>query len=375
MKILYCIPRTVNSGGMERIVSLKANWLAQHNNNVILVTTDQKKESEDFFKLDESIKRYDLELFYNQDSKGNIFFNFLKRRRKLKKHKKFLEKIINTEQPDIVISTFGREEKFLYKIKSPCKKVVEIHFCKNRRNLFQVNFIKKLYYKYVTVLDNFLVKKYDKFICLTNEDKKYWKKVKNITVIPNFINKENNDISKLDKKNIIAVGRLEYQKGYDRMIKAWEIVNTKHPDWKLNIYGDGPLKSQLSNLICEKKLEGKVILNEPKKNIYDEFLNHSALILTSHFEGLPLVLIEAMSYGLPIISFDCQCGPKDIIEQGKNGYLVENGNIELFAQAIIKIIEDKKLRNEIGQNGYQKSVIYNQDEIMKEWMKMFKQLI
>ena len=373
MKIIYCLAGTYNSGGMERIVVNKANWLSLHGYDVIIVTTEQRGRS-DYFPLNKNIRRIDLDIFYSDTNSFGILKKGFARQRLMRKHKSALTRVIQSVKPDIVISTFGNEVGFLPSIKDGSLKIAEIHFSRWYRLQLNRIGIWRFIDKYLTYTDYQILKKYDQFICLTQEDRKNWGTLDNISVIPNFIERSNIGFANLDSKSMIAVGRMSYQKGYERLIAAWAIVAKSHPDWYLNIFGSGELKEYLEMKISEEKLADTIKIHSPSPNIMSEYINNSALVMSSRYEGLPMVLLEAMSVGLPLISFDCQCGPRDVIIPDYNGILVEEGNITDLANGIIKIIEDPSLRKKMGQKSLTKSSGFEKDIIMKQWDKLFHSL-
>lgn len=373
MKIIYCLAGTFNSGGMERIVIKKANWLAKNGHDVTIVTTDQNSRS-DYFKL-VNVKRIDLDILYSRNQSLNPFIKYIKRRYKIYRHKKMLSSYLKSEHADIVISTFGNEVEFLTKIKDGSKKIAEIHFSRWFRMQFNRKGIWKFIDRYLTYKDYKALREYDKFVCLTHEDCNNWENLPNIEVIPNFIDTISLTPAKLENESLIAVGRLTYQKGYDSMIKAWRIVSQEYPQWKLNIYGEGELYNYLNGLIEQLGLTESIRINNPINDIEDEYKNHSGLILTSHYEGLPMVILEAMSKGLPIVSYACQCGPRDMIKNGVNGFLVEEGNVSLLADTIKHIISSKDLRQKLGKNSLEFAAEYLDSKIMPLWEDLFKRAL
>lgn len=373
MKILYCLAGTFNSGGMERIVVNKANWLAEHGCEVTIITTEQNGRP-NFFPLEEGIRRCDLDINYSETNSFGVIKKFFARQKLIRRHRKGLTRIINELKPDIVISTFGNEVSFLPEIKDGSKKIAEIHFSRWYRLQLNRKGIWRIIDKFLTCSDYRVLKKYDKFICLTKEDKYNWGSISNVEVIPNFID-NNSERASLVSKSMIAVGRLSYQKGYERLISAWKLVSEKYPDWTLNIFGGGELKEVLEQQIAEDRLSDKVIIHAPSKQIIEEYKNNSALVLSSRYEGLPMVLLEAMSVGLPLISFACQCGPKDVIKQDVNGFLVEDGDIQGLADAIIKIVEDPLLRKQMGVNSLKESMSYQKETIMQQWVELFNSIL
>lgn len=372
-RIVYCLAGTFNSGGMERIVINKANWLVNHGHDVFIVTTEQNGRP-DFFHVDNKIQRIDLNILYSQTNSFSLLKKAKARRKRIKLHYQKLEKILRDLHPDIVVSTFGNEVGFLPSIKDGSRKVAEIHFSRWYRMQLNRKGIWSLIDRYLTRKDYEILRHYDKFVCLTNEDRKNWTGLNQVEVIPNFIEQTESSPASLDSKSMIAVGRMSYQKGYNRMIEAWRLVADKYPDWKLNIFGGGELKENLEMQIKMSDLSEVVKLHEPSSEIMSEYKKNSALLLSSHYEGLPMVLLEAMSVGLPLISYDCQCGPKDIIDHNENGILIKDGDIRGLADAIIRIIEEPDFRKRLGKNAFDRSQLYAKDEIMNRWVKLFEGL-
>ena len=218
------------------------------------------------------------------------------------------------------------------------------------------------------------VQQLDKFVVLTHEDAAYWKGLSNLTVIPNPITIEQGIYSDCTSRQVIAVGRYTYQKGFDLLIPAWKIVNENHPDWTLNIYGGGD-KEDLQQMIDNLGLSSTLKLNDPVSQIREKYQQSSIFVLSSRFEGLPLVLMEAMSCRLPSVSFTCPCGPKDIIHDGEDGILCENGNIESLAAGICQLIEDEQLRKEMGKKAAQNIQKFAINRIMQQWDYLFQDLV
>lgn len=373
MRIVYCLAGLFNSGGMERIVTTKANYLARLGHKVTIVTTEQKNRAF-FFPLNESVDIIDLNINYSDDVKKNILSKgicFLCRRHW---HRKRLTEYLFSSSPDITISTFGAEASFLYKIQDGSKKILEIHFSK----YFRYQYERKGFWRLVDIFrsrqDAKMIPYYDKFVVLTNEDRNYWGDFPNIEVIPNFITSIPDMTSELKNKVCLAVGRLSYQKGFDRLIKAWHIVHGKFPDWKLQIYGSGELYEALQKMIAEDGLTECIQINPPTSQIGLIYQKASVFLLSSHYEGLPMVLLEAFSYGVPVVSFACKCGPKDLIQDGVNGFLIPEGDIDSFADKVSMILGDEMLRKHFGDAAYLSAKRYTEDEIMSQWIHLFEAL-
>lgn len=374
MKIVYCLAGTFNSGGMERIVISKANYLATHGYEVVILTTEQKKRPH-FFYINPLIKVYDLGINYSDDANKNIFLKLLFFFIRRWKHKRKLIDYLRLISPDITISTFGNEVTFLHTIPDGSKKILEIHFSK----YFRTQLNRSGLWRFVDILrskhDERLVACYDKFVVLTQEDKTYWKNVSNIVVIPNFISHMPEHCSDSSNKICLAVGRLSYQKSFDRLFEVWKIVHERFPDWQLQIYGSGELYNELQTLIRDFHLQNVVKINPPTSHIGSVYMTSSIYLLSSHYEGLPMVMLEAFSYGIPVVSFACKCGPRDLIKDGFNGYLLPDGDITGFADKVMQLISNEEMRKRMGYNAHNcVSQEYTEDKIMNKWISLFHNL-
>lgn len=374
MKILYSIAGTYNSGGMERVLANKANWLVAHGHEVIIVTTDQRGESP-YFPLDARIKCYDLAINYEENN-GKTFLNKLIHYPfKQWKHKARLTALLKELRPDIVISMFCNDASFIPSIKDGSKKILEIHFSRFKRLQYGRKGLWRLadWWRYKT--DAKVVSRFDKFVVLTHEDKEYWGNLRNMCVIPNARTFEANQPATLEAKKVVAVGRLNHQKGFDRLIDAWSIVDNVVSGWKLQIVGDGELREQLQYNIRELGLSNQINIGRAEKDMVSVYKDASILAMSSRYEGLPMVLLEAQAAGLPIVSFDCKCGPKDVIENGVDGFLVEDGDIEQLAQKLVVLMQDANLRKQMGSAAYAHSERYSEERIMKQWTDLFDEVM
>lgn len=376
--IAYCIPSLNHSGGMERVLTTKANYLADIlNYDVSIIITDDKG-SEPYFSLSDKVQVVQLDVNIDKLWKYPIWKRLYLYRKKMGLYKQRLEKCLNQLQPDITISLLRREINFLCDIKDGSAKVGEIHFGRYKYREANFGFLPGFVNQWITnrwmaQLDK-KVKQLDRFVVLTHEDATYWKGLSNLTVIPNPITIEQGTVSDCTSQQVIAVGRYTYQKGFDLLIPAWQIVHEKHPDWMLYIYGGGN-KEDLRPMVEKLGLSNTIILNGPVSQIREKYLESSIFVLSSRFEGLPLVLMEAMSCGLPPVSFTCPCGPKDIIHDGEDGILCENGNVKSLAEGICRLIEDERLRREMGQKAAHSIQRFTIDNIMHQWDQLFQGLL
>lgn len=374
MRIVFCILGTFNSGGMERVLSNKANFLSSHGYDIKIITTDQQNRPS-YFDFNPSIEHFDLQINYTSNNSNNPLLKTITYLKKNHQHKKKLNQLLLELKADIVISMFDNDYNFLYSINDGSKKILEIHFSRFKKLQYGRTGIWKLINQYRNKKELAFVKKYDRFVVLTNEDKSYWGSLKNIMVIPNASENVSGEQASLLNKQAIAIGRLDYQKGFDRLISIWAKINKLYPDWNLKIYGHGPLQDEFDSLIYKLNLQNTVSIHTPVKNIKEIYLNSSMLLLTSRYEGLPMVLLEAQSYGLPMVSFACQCGPRDIIKPGINGYLIEGENENEFISAVTQLLENESLRQQMGHNSMIMSEKFKEKEVMEKWTKLFDELV
>lgn len=359
---------------MERVLSNKVNFLVAHGYDIIVITTDQRNQKS-FFSLDSRVKCYDLNINYEENNGKSFFNKLLHYPIKQYKHKKRLSALLKQLKPDITVSMFCNEVSFLPEIQDGSKKVLEIHFCRFKRLQYNRKGLWRLADTWRSRDEQKIVSHYDRFVTLTNEDNKYWGNIANSLVIPNAQTFRCADRAVLNQKKVIAVGRYTYQKGFDLLIHAWKIVAQQRPDWKLSIVGDGELREYLDNLIKEEQLQHSVELSPVTTNIEQIYKDASILVMSSRYEGFGMVLLEAQTVGLPTISFDCKCGPSEIIVNGENGYLIEEGDIEGMAQRVLQLIENEALRKRMGENAYNNALRFSEDVVMSKWERLFKEVV
>ena len=455
MKIMYCIRGLHNSGGMERVLSVKANLLASRGHEVSIVVL-RLKGRKPFFPIDPSVNIVDLSAPYlslpghsssasaTSDSprttvssavgstsvpstesastessaspvssavgnaanpascsartEGIASVPSTMASERLKGSvRKRLSRVVEMLDPDVCVSLCGPEVRILPAVAGgrPC--VAEYHFSHDK---FYRKYGGIFMYPYAWLRTHMLeraVSEYDCMVTLTEHDLPIWKRhCRRVERIFNPVTTPPGQVSRLAEKRMIAVGRLEDQKNFKDLVSAWSIVAERCPDWRLEIFGEGKLEHALRSQIARLGLTGSVILRGVVKDIASEYSNSSALLMTSLHEGFPLALVEASSFGLPLISYDCPTGPSEIIVDAgdggdagnvpaatldqaagntPNGYLVPVGDVRTLADRICRIASDDNLRLRLGAASKASSRRFTPETIISAWEHLFSSLL
>lgn len=379
IKLAYCIPALYNISGMEKTVTTKANYFAETLGYEVFIIITDGKDREPAFELSKKIKVINLNVNYDNIWKYSFFKKFFTYLIKQQIFKRRLKSLLKTIKPDITISMLRREINFITKINDGSKKIGELHFNKNNYRDFDATgksfkFLRILFAKLwmKQLISN--LKRLDKFVVLSYEDKAKWHELDNVTVIYNPIDIIPDETSDCNSRKVIAVGRIVWQKGFDMLLDSWKIVSARHPDWTLTIYGSGD-KSTLQEQAKVNGICGSCFFEEPVLNLDEKFRESSIFAFSSRFEGFGMVITEAMASGIPPVAFACPCGPKDIIEDGKNGLLVELGDIEGLADKICYLIENSDVRKTFGKAARIRSEIFKIETIALQWDTLFKELL
>ena len=379
MKIVYCTDSICYPGGIQRVTIAKANALADIDGNEVWIVVTDNKRPMPVLPISEKVHLIDLDINYFEDdwkSRLHVLKGIFVKRRE---HQHRLKELLVSILPNVVISTGTSEKNFLprLKITSHPLFVREIHCTANYRQLVANGWFDKLSAMVGDFVDyRIFIKGYDKIVVLTDEDKElHWKDNDKVIVIPNPLTVQHKKRSILTNKTVITAGRLVAQKNFFSLLRAWAIVHQSHPDWRLEIWGEGNLKAELQCQIDLEGLRGNVQLMGYTDDIISKFAEASLFVCSSLFEGLPLVFVEAMSCGLPVVSNSCPCGPKEIITENKDGFLVPIGDEQTMAERITYLIEHLDSRLTMGREALYKSKQYSIDNIISKWMVLFSDLL
>ena len=378
MKIAYIYSTMAATGGTERMITEKANYLSErYGYDVTIITCYQLAHEDNFFKISEKVKQINLEIPFFSQYKYKYPKRLLVKWQMNKLLKKSINEAVKQVDPDILIGVSRFKANYISTIKCRAKKIIECHESKYNTKydasekhsvpvrLF-LNIYRRIYFRAIE-------RNADAVITLTKKDKLLWKRAKYVVVIPNFSTMFISNISDCTPKRVIAIGRLTWEKGFGRLIEAWSIVCSKHTDWHLDIYGQGSMYDTLNTLTNTYKAHNLTFHNYTS-NISQEYANSSICAVTSYFEGFSLVLLEAMRHGVPCVAFDCPFGPRSIIDDASNGFLVYDGEIKLFAERLCRLIEDEDLRKQFSKNAIEKAKLFDTDIVTNQWKTLFKEL-
>ena len=350
--ILFTIP-TLGAGGAERVLIRLLNYWAEHTSWELILLTHDPMHQEPFYSIHESIQLVRTGA-WNGIKKGLIPFH--------------IHRAVKKFQPDLIVS-FIFVNNLLTLLgnifsKTPC--IISERLTPSFFHKSILQFLRDKLYKHAHLI--------------TTQTKRAQEMLpdflrRKTVVIPNPVDVEDLEIQNSVSKTIIAVGRLHAQKGFDVLIEAFAKVASIYSDWQLELWGDGPQRDMLHTLIRSKNLEGQIMLKGTTQNILQEMAHAEFFVLSSRWEGIPNVLCEAMALGMPVIATDCPTGPRELITDGEDGLLVPVGDVGAMANAIVKLIQDKELRQQLGAKAKTKMKQYDTATIAKLWAREFDKVL
>ncbi len=352
MKILFFIG-SLQSGGAERVaVRLTDAFTEELKWDTTLVTGDFI--SNDFYRC-RSARRYSLEFDYEKSNLRSEQFN------RVRKVRNYIKK----EGPDLLV--FSSIDFSLRGLFSTLGLKVPKIICEHN-NYFAVTNVKK------RLIRNTLYPMADRVFLLTSRDiDNYPGNVrKKVRVVPNPLGVEGEYVQRTFQKKLLAVGRLTEQKAFHRMLS---VVSQLPEEYSLQIVGEGPLEEELKKLCKEMKLDSRVSFEGRSDNVPDYYRAASLLLMTSLFEGLPMVIAEANAHALPVISYDCETGPREMIRDSESGFVVADDNSQQMVEKILTLERDPELYKTMCDNAYEQSKQFSIENTLLNWKKEIGELV
>lgn len=346
-KVLFLVNSLKFRSGIERVACNLANELVKTNNFDVTVINRNTDKNSVAYELNDSVKVEALQ--------GNLFSFYIK-----------LKKIIEKNNYDyIVVHNMGKLTLFTALLLPRIKgKVVSLEHVAFISRPFLIRKLSALIYP----------KAVNYVVTLTKNDLQSYSFVKRKVCIPNasYLNAKAKAKAKVsENKKIVAVGRYNFQKNYKDLLKIWSNLYKEFPDWVLEIYGEGEQKEGLLQLKKTYDLDN-IYLKDVTSDIISVYKSSSIYVMTSIFEGLPMVLIEAQQFALPIISYDCPYGPSEVINHELNGFLVKLGDVDDFSNKLRVLMKSEEKINEFSLNSLKASKRFDPITINKMWMDLFR---
>lgn len=356
MKLLYITNGINGSGGLERVLSVKASLLAEEFGYDITILSLNDAHLHPFYEYSTKIEMRSIPVG------GNPLAY-------LSSYRKGLQEAVNEIQPDIIsVCDDGLKGFFVPDlIKTSAKIIYERHAS------IALNTGTSLKGRLTAALMRKEVAKFARFIVLTPGNIKEWNHP-NVMAIPNPLSFESCTENALDQKRVIAVGSHSRNKGYDLLLNIWKNIEPDFPGWQLEIFGRADREQTYTRIAEELRLK-TVKFHAPVPAIQQEYENSSILVLPSRSEGFGMVLIEAMACGVPCVAFNCPSGPGDIVSDGEDGYLIPALDTENFEKKLRRLMHDDGLRQSMGKTARKNSERYGAREIVQQWDQLFKSIL
>lgn len=378
LKLVYCTPALYMAGGVERVLTLKANYFAEHFGYDITIILTEGKDKPLFYPLSDKIKVINLDIGFEELWTCSLVKKVFVYLGKQRRFRRLLKEELMRLHADITVSMMRREINFICKIPDGSKKMGELHINRaNYRNFDTegAGLLKRLFAKLWSGSLLSHLKKLDKLVVLTDKDREAWVELTNVTTIPDPLSFTPSMVSPLTEKRLVAIARYSHEKGIDLLLQAWAVVDKRDAEWRLDVYGDGD-REVYERLIEQLGIDRDRCLLHPRTNDVERVYRDSSLfVLSSRFEGFGMVITEAMACGLPVVAFDCPWGPRSIITDGEDGLLAENGNVQDLAEKLLLLMSDDSLRRQMGTAALTNVQRFSMDAIAGKWNTLFDEVL
>ena len=337
------------SGGIERVLSVQANYWSKVKKYEVCIITWDADEQISFYPLDSNVFIRNIKVGVRKKIIDRIpGISFL---RYLNQAKELFQVAIKEEKPDVIVSMMqGIDCYFLSSVAGGIPIIGVNHITlKMRLGKFESKFICKVKKQLIFYLKMKLFRQYN----------------------PLSFDGLSVDFKRSRKKHIIMVGRIDYLKGQDRLLHIWSRLAFNYPDWKLILVGDGDNINVLMEMIEKMKLQDRVDIIKKSNNIPALLMNASISAFTSRVESFGMVILESFSCGLPVIAYDCENGPRDLIKDGYNGFLIKDNNVEDYCMKLQYLMNSEDVRKQMGKNALSSTSVFSIDNVMNKWDDLF----
>lgn len=381
-KLAFLCNNMKSTNGVERVLSQRLSLLAESGMYEVYLITYNQYGAPFSFPISDKVHYIDLATRYIERCSYHGLFQYFDRYVSRKIFIRLFHHCVERINPDVVtcVDMHLADLEAVLSLKNYVVKVVECHCglsayfedLEKIENKYKRNRERTLKHKLIRAIG-----KFDRIVVMTEDEREMWHLGDKVVFIPNMLVSYPEDFSgcTIAHNRVISVGRYAYQKGYDMLMQAWKIVEEKHSDWSLHIYGshDGDMGvfDYLKDSIDKDEIHN-VYLYPATNDIYSKYYESDIFVMSSRFESFGLVLIEAMSCGLPIVSFDCDFGPRSIVVDGETGILVPPSNVNKLAQSICYMIEHTDARLKMGSNARASVSNFRQDRIISIWQQFYQ---
>ena len=348
MKLLYVIEHISTVGGLERIIIEKMNALAAEDGFEVMLMTIWQDEDRPAFPLDKRVRQVCLDVKRPKSGLGwlaaipRVLYIYNNKVRAIGP-----DAVVHFRAMGAMLAAFSSWKGFT---------VFEAHTARQHSN-------RKWLYP-------LMERRVDAVVCLIKGDAENYTRAKRVEVIPNFVGTLPNFPCERGRR-CLFVGRLCQEKDPLRLVSLWKCIVARHPGWQLDICGEGELETEVRAEVERMGIGDSLVLHGQVSDIAGMYAKSAMLLLCSRTEGLPMVLIEAMRSGLPVVSTDCPYGPADIIRNGENGFLVPQDDDDAFVRSVSALIEDGQLRERMGRNAKDTSVRYSKHNVIEIWKRFW----
>ena len=372
-----------STNGVERVLSQRLSLLAESGEYDVYLITYNQYGAPFSFPISDKVHYVDLATRFLNGCSYHGWFQYIDRFLSKIKYKQVVRRYLTRINPDVItcVDIHLADLEAVLDLHINVVKVVECH-CGLSAYYDDLNkYTSDKQSKERKIKDKLIdcVRRFDKIVVMTEAERKDWGLVDKVVCIPNMLISYPECLP--DQTNtyhrVISVGRYAYQKGYDLLIEAWKLIQDKYSDWSLHIYGshDGDLGNyeQLNQTIDDFKISN-IFLHQATNDVYSEYIKSDFYVMSSRFESFGLVLIEAMSCGLPVVAFDCLFGPQSIVTERETGVLVPPSDVKRLADSICFMISHKDERIRMGRNAHEVVTKYKPERIISIWRKFYQSL-